>query len=284
MRVIEPSSHANKLPKPKKKTKLSKFFLVILIIILAFLVLLVVYKEKSYAPSEQKTQNNQPLQNTQNFKTGVLKQFSADEFRDLYNSFAYPNTEIIKEQTSITNNLTADQRIRKLAEARGYRLRSAPVSDSFVTISPGNQLQRRAADDWTALFEAAKKDQINLSVSEGYRSADDQKVIFTSRLEGLSPAAIAKGSVDSQVDKVLEKTAPPGYSRHHSGYTIDLVCDNQPYAKFESTICFEWLSNDNYKNAKLAGWIPSYPEGTKQQGPEPESWEYVWAGKDSLLK
>ena len=278
MRVIEPK--ANK-PRHKKGLYVKRAVMIFSAAVILATLAILINSQKTNAPAEQISNNSSPAVQPEKPKAKTLKIFTADEFRDMYNSFAYPNTEIINEQTSITNNLTADQRIRKLAEARGYRLRSAPVSDSFVTISPGNQLQRRAADDWTALFEAAKKDQINLSVSEGYRSADDQKAIFTSRLDGLSPAAIAKGSVDSRVDKVLEKTAPPGYSRHHSGYTIDLVCDNQPYAKFESTICFEWLSNDNYKNAKLAGWIPSYPEGTKQQGPEPESWEYVWVGIDA---
>jgi LAS superfamily LD-carboxypeptidase LdcB len=42
------------------------------------------------------------------------------------------------------------------------------------------------------------------------------------------------------------------------------------------------MSKDNYLQAKKYGWIPSYPEGAQQQGPEPEAWEYVWVGTASL--
>jgi LAS superfamily LD-carboxypeptidase LdcB len=53
---------------------------------------------------------------------------------------------------------------------------------------------------------------------------------------------------------------------------------------FEQSVCFGWLSKGNYKNAKSNGWIPSYPDGAKKQGPDPESWEYVWVGKQNLIE
>jgi len=34
---------------------------------------------------------------------------------------------------------------------------------------------------------------------------------------------------------------------------------------------------------KRFGFIPSYPENSGKQGPEPEPWEYVWVGEDVLL-
>lgn len=112
-----------------------------------------------------------------------------------------------------------------------------------------------------------------------------QRQLFLSRLRasGVSTAQIANGQADSQIVTVLSQAAIPGYSRHHTGYTVDFVCANGTQT-FETTTCFKWLSADNYLNAKKYGWIPSYPDGANQQGPEPEPWEYVWVGVPTLLK
>ncbi|MBW3569024.1 D-alanyl-D-alanine carboxypeptidase family protein [Candidatus Parcubacteria bacterium] len=268
----------------KSKKKFTKYLIILVFVLLLGLVFLFIGNQKLNAPANNdssKPQNN--VLKTDKAKSNKLRLFTPDEFKDMYNNFAYPNAEQINESTPITGNTKADARIRQLAEARGYRLRSAPVTNAFVEVSDKNMLQQRAASDWQKLFLSAKKSKINLSITEALRSAKDQKTIFLRRLGNISPDSIASGLADAQVNSVLEKTAPPGYSRHHSGYTIDLVCDNQPAIKFENSVCFEWLNKNNYQNAKQYGWIPSYPEGTKLQGPEPESWEYVWVGLDSLV-
>jgi LAS superfamily LD-carboxypeptidase LdcB len=79
-------------------------------------------------------------------------------------------------------------------------------------------------------------------------------------------------------------TAVPGYSRHHTGYTVDIACENQTTLSFIYTVCFKWLSQNNYERTKKFGWIPSYPEEAVLQGPEPESWEYVWVGIDAVTE
>jgi LAS superfamily LD-carboxypeptidase LdcB len=75
----------------------------------------------------------------------------------------------------------------------------------------------------------------------------------------------------------------PGYSRHHTGYTIDLWCEDGS-STFLSSSCYKWISDNNYLKAKQSGWIPSYPAGTDDQGPEPEPWEYVWVGTERLME
>ena len=219
-------------------------------------------------------------------KKGVLKNLSGEEFRNLYNTFAYPNTEYISEDTVITGDGDTDAHIQNLAEKRGYVRRSAPVSNVFKTVQKDMQLQERAATPWQEMQEAAKKDRIYLNLTAAYRSANEQRQIFLERLGISAPnyKTIANGSYDGQINQVLSMTAIPGYSRHHTGYTIDIGCENQPNVAFENTVCFDWLSADNYKNAKTYGFIPSYPEGAGKQGPEPESWEYVWVGKETLTE
>ncbi len=235
-----------------------------------------------------KTTSRQPAQTSRQTvavpvetpKKGTLKVFTPQQFRDLYDNFAYPNTEMIGDKTPITGSETADEHIRAIAAGRGYELRSAPVHNVFVEVVPGARLQQRAAQPWLDMQAAAQKDGLNLGLSAAYRSADEQMDIFVSRLRqaGVNLTQAATGGYDLQIGRVLETTALPGYSRHHTGYTIDITCNNTAQTSFASSPCFTWLSTDNYKNAKTYGWIPSYPEGTSQQGPEPEAWEYVWVG------
>lgn len=217
-------------------------------------------------------------------KKGILKIFTAVQFRDLYNNFAYPNTEYISDSTPITGNPEADKHIRMLAEKRGYIKRSAPVTNNFKNVGDEMMLQERAAAPWLDLQAAAKKDGNALALTAAYRSADEQKEIFLSRLGNLQLSAVSNGAYDGRITQVLSMTALPGYSRHHTGYTVDIGCGNDPAVVFERSACFDWLSADNYKNTKRFGWIPSYPEGVTEQGPEPESWEYVWVGLDALTE
>jgi LAS superfamily LD-carboxypeptidase LdcB len=243
-----------------------------------------VYAKRGEAPSTEFANNTTtPSVET---KKGTLKTFTPQQFRDLYNNFAYPNTETISDKTPITGSEALDGRIRQIASQRGYTLRSAPVSDTFRQVAPGMLLQERAAQPWLDMQAAAKKDVVALGISAAYRSASEQLSIFLSRFtpRQASPQRVASGYFDRQIGEALAMTAPPGYSRHHTGYTVDIMCDNNINQIFENTPCFRWLSLDNYKNAKTFGWIPSYPEGTASQGPEPESWEYVWVGVDALTE
>jgi len=227
------------------------------------------------------TSSNSSLEETKE-NTGPIKVFSGKEFRDLYEGFAYPNTALISEETSITGSPAADKRIRELAVRRGYKSRSAPVSNTLRNVGEGMYLQQLATEPWLEMKKAAAKDGVNLSLSAAYRSAADQKQIFLSRLGGIPLAKIASNEADTQINELLRTTAVPGYSRHHTGYTIDISCLSDPSVTFENSVCFRWLSGNNYENAKNFGWIPSYPDGGGLQGPDPESWEYVWVGVDPL--
>lgn len=221
---------------------------------------------------------NEPLNTIDQPEKTKFKEFTSQQFSDLYNGFAYPNTQPIKNNFSITGNEEADKVIYDLAESLGYKVRSAPVTNNFVDIGDNQFLQREAAESWKDLKQEAEKNGLNISVSQGYRSAEDQNEIFIGRLGKIDSDKIINGSSSAKLRAILKITAPAGYSRHHTGYTTDLVCDSDPNVLFENSSCFKWISENNYINIKKFGWIPSYPEGIKNQGPEPESWEYVWVG------
>ena len=272
MRVIDHKAFESK---KKGGKKLKKFLFILVIATILALIYEVGIKHAFNGNDSKNPKNTSTTQEQTPASKDKLKQFTPEQFRDLYKSFAFPNTQKISETTPITGYEELDVRIRDLAHAKGYVIRSAPIVDSFIAVDPEHKLQQKAYVDWVEMRDSAQRDGVGLKVTAAYRSADDQRAIFLPRLGNLYNPS------DAQINYVLTTTAPPGYSRHHTGYTIDLTCAGSEYVVFEKTPCFVWLSQNNYENTKKAGWIPSYPAGAQGQGPEPESWEYVWVSKDS---
>lgn len=219
-----------------------------------------------------------------------LKTFTGVQFRDMYRSISYPNTQPFQTPPEITGNPTADARIRAMAEKRGFSLTTIPVSpivktgEALISADGDDLLQPPALKAWQELKAAAKKDGIHLTLISAYRSPKWQRDLFMSRLlaHGITVQQIADGKVDAAVDDTLSMTAVPGYSRHHTGYTVDLYCEDG--VAFGTSVCNKWITKNNYEVAKKTGWIPSYPEGAGEQGPEPEPWEFVWVGTDLLYE
>jgi hypothetical protein len=216
--------------------------------------------------------------------TKELRILNGEDIKNLYNNFHYANTNKIVDFPKITENSVADARIRTMAEARGYSMRR--LARNTLGDADGHPIQFLAAKPWQDLKAAAAKDGIVLTITWAFRSIDDQRNIFLEGLRtlGVSTQNIAEGKVDDLVDKVLQTYAPPGYSRHHTGFTVDLTCGVNGLTNFASTNCHEWLASNNYIHPKTYGWIPSYPDGAEYQGPEPEPWEYIWVPTDYLLK
>jgi LAS superfamily LD-carboxypeptidase LdcB len=286
MRVIEPRSRQSR-KKSHNHHEGDSLLAAIGLLILLGVIWFVAYRAftaNDAPPATNATTSSNSVQAPQ--KTGIIKTYTGDQFRELYERFAYPNTQRIDEHTPITGFSVSDERIKSLAATRGYTIRTAPVTDTFRSVAPGMQLQERAVQPWLSMQASAKQSGQLLELTAAYRSAEDQKQLFLNRLQaqGVVSSLVGNGTYDAQVLRVLASTAPPGYSRHHSGYTIDIACKNDPLVSFDRSSCYQWLSVENYKNAKTFGWIPSYPVGATRQGPEPESWEYVWVGSDTLTE
>lgn len=231
-------------------------------------------------------QRNLPSSTVPN--TGAVMKFTGEQFKELARSVKYPNTQLFLEPPYITGDSVADARIRKLAEERGYVMTSIPETSIEKINEPrlenDDLLQPLAAIAWRDLKAAARRDSIPLTLISAYRSPEYQRNLFMGRLKslGVTTSQIVSGDADAKINTILSQAAVPGYSRHHTGYTIDLWCEDGSSA-FLSSKCFDWISKDNYYNAKITGWIPSYPDGAGSQGPEPEPWEYVWVGKELVV-
>jgi hypothetical protein len=219
----------------------------------------------------------------------TLRHFTAQQFVDLFYQVNLPGMSPITAPPPITPDAGADERIRSIAEGRGYRLQSQ-ATGSLGTVD-GRPVQPPVATAWRDLAAAASADGITIAVTSAYRSVDHQRTIFLTRLGnamGADPLdlldEIAAGDFDDEINSVLRTSSIPGYSKHHTGYAVDVwdVQAGLPITRFGETAAYAWMSADNFANAKRFGFIPSYPHGVAQQGPMPEEWEFVWVGTGPL--
>jgi zinc D-Ala-D-Ala carboxypeptidase len=289
MRVVEPKQFKY-LPKKRKKKPVWGYAFLLLVIAIG--TGYIIWNKARPAPQPQSNPAETltaPTPTLQAPKKGTLKQFTGEQFKELYYSTIYPNTQQFPDPPDISGNIEADLRIRQLAEARGYKLTSIPVQAIVKINEPrlegDDLLQPLAAESWQQLKASATKDGYPLALISAYRAPEYQRKLFMDRLlaRGVTVLQLARAQGDAAIKANLEVTAVPGYSRHHTGYTIDVWCEDGSTA-FLNSSCYKWISANNYEKAKEAGWIPSYPEGANEQGPEPEPWEYVWVGRDRLTE
>lgn len=212
-------------------------------------------------------------------------------FTDLLASISPEGTQEIDTPFSITNDQTADDIIYTLAEDAGY-IRQ-PVATTTLVALQGKLVQPEVKDAWIQLEEKALQEGIRLGIVSGYRSPEAQRSLFLkyfrdeTKRDGrkeFTTKEIRSGLADTIIARTLVYAAPPGYSRHHTGYTIDIRDINSGFSFYEfgKTNGYKWISKNNYQNARQFGFIPSYPRGERDGGPEPEPWEFVWVGEDHI--
>ncbi|MBI4101081.1 D-alanyl-D-alanine carboxypeptidase family protein [Candidatus Microgenomates bacterium] len=218
--------------------------------------------------------------------------WSNEYYVNLLQNVQLPNLKALEVTPPITGLEEPDKHIRVLAEARGYRLQAVPTGQ-LVDLEQVNA-QPALVGDWNELKAAAKNEVgITLTIVSGYRSVELQRQVFLTQFdkatkEGLGRSYrsqdITSGELDEVINKVLGEFSIPGYSRHHTGYSLDIedTSSGASFEQFEQTKGFEWLSRNQYENARRFGFIPGYPVGATKLGPNAEPWEIVWVGKDNL--
>lgn len=205
--------------------------------------------------------------------------FNGQQFNELFNTVNLDNLAPIDKLPAITGDFKTDSRIREIATRRGYLPRPQVLDESKLISIEGSRycLQPQAAQSYLNLMKAAADNGLIIILSSAYRDYDRQRTLF---LDKVPPPY-----KDEDVFEHLKTVAIPGYSKHHSGYAIDIAEKGQDCLRaFVKTKSYQWLSANNYQNAKAYGWIPSYPPGGYQQGPDPEPWEFTYVGIKYLKK
>jgi len=137
------------------------------------------------------------------------------------------------------------------------RERLVRVPDEYCFEDYGIYIDSAARGAFVLMAETAKADSIFLILDSGYRSARYQEKIITRRM--------AEGE---KFADIVRYVAPPGYSEHETGYTIDLVPSDPSFAK---TSAYKWLM----ENAGNFGFIESSPKDSTGLMPwEPWHWSY----------
>lgn len=209
----------------------------------------------------------------------VVTAIDWQQIRQLAAETVWTNLVLLKNPPPITGDEEIDRQWRQLAEDRGYRRR--PLVDDISQLKTvgrsQHRLQPQAVDAIHALQAAASQAGHQLSVTSAYRDHDYQAKIF------LDP--ILKEPLDEQsVAERLRWSAIPGYSWHHTGYTVDLREGDYVFEQFINSGGYRWLAENDYQQARAHGWIPNYPPGIQNQGPDPEPWEFIWVGDIDKLQ
>jgi D-alanyl-D-alanine carboxypeptidase len=129
-------------------------------------------------------------------------------------------------------------------------------------------IKQEVASHLEQMFSDAKKKNIVLAVTSGFRSPETQSIIYKALL-------FLKG------EKAKDRIAEPLHSEHQLGTTVDLTGKSIGYAsaddRFDKTKEDLWLK----KNAYKYGFVLSYPKAdTKTTGYDYEPWHYRYMGID----
>lgn len=123
----------------------------------------------------------------------------------------------------------------------------------------------QAARAWSEMKTAAKSAGIKLQSVSAFRSVEYQAGIIQKKLDA-----------GQTMIQILQVSAAPGYSEHHSGNALDISTPGyEPLEEeFENSPAFEWLK----KSARDYGFRLSYPRNNPH-GVCYEPWHWCWVAE-----
>jgi D-alanyl-D-alanine carboxypeptidase len=121
-----------------------------------------------------------------------------------------------------------------------------------------------AAAAWRAMRDSAAREGVELQVVSAYRSVAYQEEIIRRKLEN-----------GQEIGNILQVSAAPGYSEHHTGRALDLTTPGYPVLEeeFEKSDAFRWLTD----YAGKSGFRMSFPRGNPHEVTY-EPWHWAWWG------
>ena len=125
-------------------------------------------------------------------------------------------------------------------------------------------LEPHTAERWAAMVRAAAAEGVQLLMVSGFRSIDYQARLIRKKI-----------NAGQLVSEILQVSAAPGFSEHHTGRAIDIATPgSRPLTEeFEDSAAFEWLTG----NAADYGFSMSYPRGNRH-GFIYEPWHWAQGG------
>ncbi len=167
--------------------------------------------------------------------------------------------------------------LRARLPLRSFGHYAYPVADpgTLLELDPVTQvrLRRPAAQAFLRMQRDARRDDVLLIPVSGFRTLDKQGALFFDGAADKRQALAARALV----------CAPPGFSEHHTGYSLDVGDgehrESQLEITFKDTRAFAWLT----ENAARYHFEMSFPEGNAQ-GVAYEPWHWRFVGNLAAFK
>lgn len=139
------------------------------------------------------------------------------------------------------------------------------------TIGETEQVDVQAYSSLNDLIRAASEDDVWLWVASGYRSVEEQKIIFDRAVNENLELGMDREEAEQEASRTIQL---PGHSEHHTGLAVDF---NDVDDGFEETSEYQWL----YAHAAEYGFVQRYrSDKTDVTGIDHESWHYRYVGKE----
>lgn len=163
-----------------------------------------------------------------------------------------------------------------------------PKTDTSFALIPmkycskeGMYLRKETIAAFVKMYDAAKKEGVNLKIISATRNFNDQKSIWEAKWNG---SRLVNGKNLSQTIKdpveraktILRYSSMPGTSRHHWGTDMDLnSLENAYFTTSEGKKTYQWLK----KNAADFGFCQPYSvkNETRPNGYEEEKWHWSYS-------
>ena len=118
------------------------------------------------------------------------------------------------------------------------------ISDSYkfsLVDFNGKPINSEIMSPLESMINDAKKDNINIYVSSGYRSVKRQTVLYNRKVSYFLKKGFSKAQAEIEAAKVVAK---PKTSEHHTGLAIDFNSIKDSFCKTKE---YDWLLKNSYK-------------------------------------
>ncbi len=218
---------------------------------------------QSTAAANSNTDNAPATQNTSGVSEEASSDTTAPETTQAVAAVAKPGT--IDNPTIIT--IDEEKWYLTLVNS-SYRIPDSYEPDLVYVCGSGERLDRKVAEHYEEMYNAALKDGVTLTPCSGYRSYELQERNYNNKISFFESQGY---SYEEAKVKAATIIMPPGSSEHNLGYAMDIVCVDE---WFEDTEEFQWLT----ENAADYGFIMRYPKDKQDITKviyEPWHWRYV---------
>lgn len=179
--------------------------------------------------------------------------------RDLLEQADEGTREILRmcDELGVPQDYGVVHRMPLVTEAGNLELAGRDIFEREQRLIP------EAADAFKRMREAAMTSTVEIRLVSGFRAIAYQANLFRRKLDQ-----------GHSMKEILQVSAPPGYSEHHSGRAIDVTTRGvKPLEEdFARTDAYQWLLN----NARVFGFRESYPRHNRHRiAWEPWHWYFT---------